>query len=53
MVGDRTSDIEAASHNWGISIGVTYGFGKDEVLLANYVANNLQEVEKIIMDITI
>ncbi|MCB2359717.1 HAD family hydrolase [Clostridium estertheticum] len=53
MVGDRTSDIEAASHNGGISIGVTYGFGKDEVLLANYVANNLQEVEKLVTDITI
>jgi len=51
MVGDRTSDIEAASHNGGISIGVTYGFGKDEVLFANYVANNLQEVEKIITGI--
>ncbi|MBU3187696.1 HAD family hydrolase [Clostridium estertheticum] len=53
MVGDRTSDIEAASHNGGISIGVTYGFGKDEVLLANYVANTLQEVEKLVTDITI
>ncbi|MCB2356347.1 HAD family hydrolase [Clostridium estertheticum] len=53
MVGDRTSDIEAASHNGGISIGVTYGFGKDEVSLANYVANNLQEVEKLVTDITI
>ena len=53
MVGDRTSDIEAALHNGGISIGVTYGFGKDEALLANYVANNLQEIEKIITDIII
>ena len=53
MVGDRTSDIEAALHNGGISIGVTYGFGKDEVLLANYVANTLQEVEKLVTDITI
>lgn len=51
MVGDRTSDIEATLNNGGISIGVTYGFGKDEVLLANYIANNLKEVEKIITGI--
>lgn len=51
MVGDRTSDIEATLLNGGISIGVSYGFGKDEILLANYVADNIQEVEKIIMSI--
>jgi len=51
MVGDRTSDIEATLLNGGISIGVSYGFGKDEILLANYVANNIQEVERIIMSI--
>lgn len=49
MVGDRTADIEAALDNGGISIGVAYGFGKDEVLSADYVANNIQELEEIIM----
>ena len=48
MVGDRTSDIEAARENNGISIGVTYGFGKDEPLSADYVARDIKDVENII-----
>lgn len=48
MVGDRTSDIEAAKDNKGVSIGVSYGFGGNEVLKADYIANNFKEVEMII-----
>lgn len=52
MVGDRTADIEAARDNGGISIGVSYGFGKDEVLQANYIAGSIEEVEKAVLEIS-
>jgi phosphoglycolate phosphatase len=48
MVGDRTSDIEAARANGGISIGAAYGFGGDEVREADHIAGNVKEVESII-----
>jgi phosphoglycolate phosphatase len=51
MVGDRSSDIEAASDNHGISIGVTYGFGKEEVLAADFVVNTPGEIELVIDNI--
>lgn len=51
MVGDRKSDIEAARLNNGVSIGVTYGFGGQEVFAANYIAHNITEVKDIIMRI--
>jgi len=51
MVGDRTSDIEAASDNGGISIGVTYGFGKDEPYQADYIAKDFNEIESTIEEI--
>lgn len=51
MVGDRSSDIEAASNSNGISIGVTYGFGKEEVLTADYVADTPAEIEFILDNI--
>lgn len=51
-VGDRSSDIEAARLNNGISIGVSYGFGKDEIKSADYTANSVKEVEEIIMRIS-
>jgi HAD superfamily hydrolase (TIGR01549 family) len=51
MIGDRMSDIEAAYDNDGISIGVSYGFGKDEVLKANYIAKNIEEVKNTIVSI--
>lgn len=51
MVGDRTSDIQAARDNQGISIGVSYGFGGREVLEADYIANDIQEVVSIIKKI--
>ncbi|MBS4538967.1 HAD family hydrolase [Clostridium sp. D2Q-11] len=51
MVGDRTSDIEAARENDGISIGVTYGFGKDEPHQADYIAKDFNEIESTIEEI--
>ena len=51
MIGDRLCDITAAKENQGISIGVSYGFGKAEVHLADYVAHNIGEVEDIIMEV--
>ncbi len=47
LVGDRLQDIKAAAINGGVSIGVTYGYGKGEVQAADYVAENINEVEKI------
>lgn len=48
MIGDRLVDIEAAKDNNGISIGVSYGFGKDEVLEADYVVSSISELEELI-----
>lgn len=53
MVGDRSYDIEAAKENGGVSIGVTYGFGKEEVLLADYTCNSIHEVEEVIYKINL
>lgn len=48
MVGDRSSDIGAAAENGGISIGVTYGFGMDEPLAADFVAHSIGEVGELV-----
>lgn len=48
MVGDRTSDIEAARENGGISIGAAYGYGGSEAAAADYTAESIQEVERLI-----
>lgn len=48
MVGDRIIDFEAAKDNDGVSIGVSYGFGNEEIKTADYIANNTSEVYKII-----
>ncbi len=48
MIGDRLVDIEAAKDNVGISVGVSYGFGKDEVLEADYVVGSISELEELI-----
>lgn len=52
MIGDRYSDIEAA-HNTGVkSIGVTYGFGsKDEIIATKptYIAHNVAELQAYLM----
>lgn len=52
MVGDRDIDIHAAKANTGISIGVTYGFGIDEVKEADYVVNSIAELEQTILQLT-
>lgn len=51
MIGDRSSDIEAASSNNGISIGVTYGFGKEEVLAADFVVDTPSEIKSVLDNI--
>lgn len=48
MIGDRLVDIDAAKDNDGISIGVSYGFGKDEVLEADHVVSSILELEELI-----
>jgi phosphoglycolate phosphatase len=48
MIGDRSSDIEAASDNNGKLIGVTYGFGKEEVLAADFTADTPSEIKPVI-----
>lgn len=48
MIGDRLFDIKAAKDNDGISIGVSYGFGKDEVLEADHVVSSILELEELI-----
>jgi phosphoglycolate phosphatase len=53
MIGDRAYDLDAAKENGGISIGVTYGFGKDEVLCADYTCDRLEEIEGIINQLNI
>jgi phosphoglycolate phosphatase len=52
MIGDRHSDIEAA-HNTGVkSIGVTYGFGSKEEIIATkptFIAHNVAELQAFLM----
>ena len=35
--------IETTIYNGGISIVVSYGIGKDEMLLADYIANKYRD----------
>jgi phosphoglycolate phosphatase len=51
MVGDRLCDIEAGRDNGGISIGASYGFGNNELESADYIANSIEDLEKIIYKI--
>ena len=48
MVGDRSSDINAATDNGGVSIGALYGFSVEEAGQADYKAENIAEVEEVI-----
>ncbi|WP_151734607.1 HAD hydrolase-like protein [Paenibacillus tengchongensis] len=48
VVGDRSSDIAAARDNGGIAIGVSYGFGGEEVFAADYIAGSFPEVAAIL-----
>lgn len=51
MAGDRACDIEACRENGGISIGVSYGYGKDEIKQADYIAKSIEEMEDIILKV--
>jgi len=53
MIGDRLVDIEASSANGGISIGVTYGFGKEEVFRADYVVDSIDALESLLYKLTL
>lgn len=44
VVGDRIHDIEAAQANKIVSIGVSHGYGKEEIKAADYVAGNALEI---------
>lgn len=48
MVGDRSSDIEAAQLNGGLSIGAAYGFGESEAQAADFVAHSIAEIAGLI-----
>lgn len=52
MIGDRYHDIEGAKENNMKSVGVTYGFGTEEELVAagaNYIAHNADELKNILL----
>lgn len=51
MVGDRSGDVEAARNNGGISIGAAYGFGRNEAYAADHVAENPEEIGKIVLSL--
>jgi phosphoglycolate phosphatase len=52
FVGDRKEDITVARKNGFLSIGLSHGFGKPEELRgADYLAENLEEVYRIITDL--
>lgn len=48
FVGDRYIDFEAAKNTGNISIGVSHGFGKEELKKADYVVENPCDIVKII-----
>lgn len=52
MVGDRMVDFVAASDNDGISIGVSYGFGEDEVFSADHVVDSISELHELILKLS-
>ncbi|WP_066498145.1 GNAT family N-acetyltransferase [Abyssisolibacter fermentans] len=51
VVGDRTTDFEAANDAGCLSIGVSYGYGCNEYLQADFVANTPMNIYNIIMKI--
>lgn len=53
MVGDRRNDFEAARENYIPSIAAGYGFGGDEVELADYAARTPAEILTNVMRISI
>jgi phosphoglycolate phosphatase len=51
MVGDRSSDIEAARANGGTSIGVAYGFGQEEPYAADFTVWSIRELYEKLLEI--
>ncbi|WP_186578740.1 NIF family HAD-type phosphatase [Aquibacillus kalidii] len=52
VVGDRSSDFNAASANGFQSIGCCFDFAKEEELVkANYIVNDLLEIEDILLEL--
>jgi phosphoglycolate phosphatase len=51
MIGDRHIDIDSGKANNFITIGVTYGFGENEVQSADYIANSPLELESVLLAI--
>lgn len=51
MVGDRLHDFDAARQHGGVVIGVSYGYGGDEVNEADYIAHSPSGVLKTIQEI--
>jgi len=51
MVGDRYHDIEAAKKVGVPSIGVAYGFGREEVESADHIAEDPMDIYEIVREI--
>lgn len=49
MVGDRYHDIQAADANGFISVGATYGYGKDDVRDADHTIDNFAQLLDIVL----
>ncbi len=50
VVGDRKHDIDAARENKLISIGASYGYGREEVKEADYKITKITEVKNIVLN---
>ncbi|MBS4958680.1 HAD family hydrolase [Clostridium tertium] len=48
MVGDRFYDYKAAQKNNAKFIGCLYGYGKEELYKAEYLINNIRELDNIL-----
>lgn len=48
MVGDRFYDYKAAKKNKSIFIGCLYGYGKEELCKAEYLINDIKELDDIL-----
>jgi phosphoglycolate phosphatase-like HAD superfamily hydrolase len=51
FIGDRYIDFEAAKNTGNISIGVSHGFGREELKKADYVVDNPCDIVQIIEEI--
>jgi phosphoglycolate phosphatase len=48
FVGDRIIDFKAASNNGCVSIGMTYGYGGEEISYADYSAEDVEQLNALI-----